>query len=344
MFTLAIEIDAMIFVTGATGLVGSHLLVKLLQDKQPIRALYRIEKKLEQAQKIIQHYLSKDELHLLDQIEWIQGSINDIPLLENAFEGITHVYHCAAWISFDPKNYKKLRKVNIRGTANIVNFCIKNKVQKLCYVSSIAAIGKDVNKEIIDESAEWYPEATDSVYAITKYGAEMEVWRGTQEGLDAVIVNPGVIIGPGFFQSGSGSLFTQVHKGLNHYPIGITGYIGIHDVVDIMQQLMKKNIKNERYILVAENLSFKNLFTMIAIALDKNPPQKKVSRKLLNVIRILQWLGKSIFGTKQFIFKSSVHSAFEISHYDNTKIKTTLDYKFASIEETINETATLFPG
>lgn len=332
----------MVLVTGATGLVGTHIIIKLIQEKHQIRALYRTEAKKEQTKQVFSLYCSPEEQQAFDTIEWFKCSINDIPELTDAFDDVTHVYHCAALISFNPKDYKKLRKTNIHGTANVVNLCLIKNIKKLCYVSSIATLGKDLSKTTIDETAEWNPEITNSVYAITKYGAEMEVWRSMKEGLDAVIVNPGIIIGPGFYASGSGSLFTRIYRGMKYYTSGITGYVAINDVVEIMFQLMKGNYANERYILVGENLSYKNVFSMIAKALNRPIPKKKVSPLLLSMASTLQWFGQILFSIKPSIFKSSVQSAFSISHYDNTKIKNELSHHFTPITKAIKETAIHF--
>ena len=191
--------------------------------------------------------------------------LNDIPKLTLAFEDITYVYHCAAYISFDPSDYKKLRNANIKGTANIVNLCISNAIKKLCYVSSIATLGHHSKK--INEETYWSGNQDQSAYAISKYGAEMEVWRGTQEGIPTVIVNPGVIIGPGFWNTGSGLLFKLAYKGQSYAAKGVTAYVDVKDVVLAMTQLMNSSIENERYILASANVSYQEIMSMICKAL-----------------------------------------------------------------------------
>ncbi|WP_299218877.1 NAD-dependent epimerase/dehydratase family protein [uncultured Aquimarina sp.] len=332
----------MILVTGATGLVGTHLLIKLVEEKHQIRALYRTVAKKEYTKTVFLQCSKSEDLNGFDTIEWIQGDLNDIPALTVAFEGITQVYHCAAMISFNPSHYKKLRKINIGGTANIVNLSLINKIQKLCYVSSIATLSENTSQNPINETTEWNPEISDSVYAITKYGAEMEVWRGTQEGLNAVIVNPGIIIGSGFFNSGSGYLFKKIHKGMKYYTTGTTGYVAVDDVVKIMHRLMNSELKNERYILVSENLSFKNAFTLIAEALNKPIPKKKVSPFLMKIAYYLQQFSHFFFRTKRSIFKSSIKSAFSNSFYENEKIKKELIYSFTPVNKAIETTASFF--
>ncbi len=332
----------MILVTGATGLVGTHLLVKLVQEKQEVRALYRSEAKKEHAREVFSYYFEEQQAALFDTIQWVKGDLIDIPSLTDAFINITYVYHCAAWITFNPKHYKKLRKVNIEGTANIVNLCLIHNIKKLCYVSSIATLEEDPALSFIDETAEWNPETQKSVYAITKYGAEMEVWRGTQENLNVVIINPGIIIGPGFFNDGSGYLFKRIHAGMKYYTTGATGYVAVTDVITIMHQLMNGNYTNQRYIVVAENLSYKEAFGMIAAALHKPVPTREASLFLLKLAYYLQLLGYFLFRTKRSIFKSSIHSALSKSFYKNDKVKEELNYTFTPIKKGIKETATLF--
>ena len=213
----------MILVTGGTGLVGAHLLLQLVANETTVRALFRLEASKEKTYNLFKLVNKEEEF---SKIEWVCGDILDIPSLEIAFQGINLVYHCAGFISFDPNKENQLRQTNIQGTANIVNFCIDKKVQKLCHVSSIAALGDLLpNEKVITEKSEWNPEKPHSDYAISKYGAEMEIWRGYQEGLKVVIVNPGIILGIGFWNQSSGLLFKIVKNKLLFYTSGISGYI-----------------------------------------------------------------------------------------------------------------------
>ncbi len=332
----------MILVTGGTGLVGSHLLYQLIENGENVRAIYRTEKKVDAVKNVFSYY-SSDYETLFDQIEWVEATLNDIPKLEEAFKNITHVYHCAAFISFDTKDYHTLRRINIEGTANIVNLSISHQVNKLCYVSSIATIGKEENDKLITEETHWNPEEEQSVYSITKYGAEMEVWRGTQEGLDAVIVNPGVIIGPGFWRGGgSGSLIKLVYKGMSRYTEGVVGYVGVKDVADAMVQLMESNIVNERFILVSENLSYKTFFTKTANYLNVQPPEKKASKFLLSLAWRLDWLRSLLLGKKRRLMKQTTKTITTKAYYDNSKIKDAIDFNFKPMDESLSETCQFF--
>lgn len=330
----------MVLVTGATGLVGAHLLLHLTQNETTIRAIYRNPKNIEKTKSLFHLY---DKSNLFANIEWIQADILDIPTLEIAFQNIDYVYHCAACISFNPNDENQLRNVNIQGTANIVNFCIDKKVQKLCHVSSIAALG-DVapHEKIITETTEWNPEKLHSDYAISKYGAEMEVWRGQQEGLQVVIVNPGVIFGAGFWNQGSGAFFTSVQKGFPFYTTGTSGYVSVTDVVKIMQQLMKSDIKGERFILISENKSYKEIIYTIADKINAKKPTIEAKPWLLNIAWRMDWFLSKIIRTERKISKYAAQSLQNTDEISNKKITSTLDYSFQTIEDTLNEVGVFF--
>lgn len=332
----------MILVTGGTGLVGSHLLYKLVEKGYKVRATFRSENKLETVKRIFGYYTTQANA-MFSKIDWVEAHLNDIPALTIAFKDIVKVYHCAALVSFDPNDYYTLRKVNIEGTANIVNLCLANNIEKLCYVSSIAAIGHgEPNDAIINEATDWFSEEDHNVYAITKYGAEIEVWRGVQEGLDAVVVNPGFIFGPGFWNTSSGSLFKKIHKGLKYYTNGVSGYVGIDDVVTIMIQLMDSSIKNEGYVLVSENLSFKEFSTKTAHGLGVKPPYKEASKMQLQLAWRLDWLNHFVRRKRRKLTKQLVRSITEKYFYSSKKVIADLDIKFKSTDESINQTCQFF--
>lgn len=330
----------MILVTGGTGLVGAHLLCRLVLAKKSVRAIHRKNSDLTAVKNVFSYY-SKDNT-LFDRIDWVVADIRDVPSLESAFEGITSVYHSAALVSFDPKDYRDMRAININGTANIVNLCIVNKVQKICFVSSIATIEKKVGDVSIDESGEWDAEKNNYGYAISKYGAEMEVWRGSQEGVSVVIVNPGVILGGGFWDNGSGAMFSKIAKGLPFYSNGRTGFVGVKDVVSIMISLMDSAVQGERFVLVSENLSFKQVFSDIATCLDKKHPTIKVTRFMSAIGWRLDWLLCKLTGRKPILTQQTASSIHNIHQYNSRKIKETLGVEFQSIKTVIKEVAVQF--
>lgn len=331
----------MILVTGGTGLVGSHLLYQLCLENDSVRAIYRKNSNLEAVKKVFQ-YFSEDFENLFQKIDWAEADITDIFALELAFENITEVYHSAALISFDEKDYKTMRKINIDGTANIVNFCIEKNVAKLCFVSSVATVGKSLNGKPIDETTEWDIEKSNYGYAITKYGAEMEVWRASQEGVNVVIVNPGVILGAGFWKNGSGNFFYKLYNGFKFYSEGVTGFVAVNDVVNIMMQLMKSNIANERYILVAENLSFKTFFQEIAQNFGKKPPSIKVSKLMSGIGWRFEKLKSLLTNKPALLTKHSASSLHNKRYYSSKKIIDTLDFNFESISKTVKRICLLY--
>ncbi len=322
----------MILVTGGTGLVGAHLLFDLAKKDVKIKALFRTEKKIEVVKKVFSYYHEAPH-QLFDKITWVQGDITDIPSLETAFEGVSLVYHCAALISFDPGDYETLLKINVEGTANIVNLCLAHKVHKLCYVSSIAAIGRSNGTAEATEESEW--STTDAnVYALTKYAAEMEVWRGTQEGLPVVIVNPGVILGPGFWDSGSGVLFTTAAKKYSYYPPGGTACISVHDTVKMMIQLMDSSIQNERFIAISKNISYQQILTEITRRWEMKPPKKPLKMWHLEILWRLDWFKNLLTQNGRKLTKVAVHSLKYPRVYSNQKIKNSLDFEFEALEDT----------
>lgn len=326
----------MVLVTGGTGLVGAHLLYKLLQEGQSVRAIFRTQISLQKTKNL---FKTCNAQHLFQQIEWIEADILDIPALENAFQNIEMVYHAAALISFDPKDEEKLRKTNIEGTANIVNCSIAFGVKKLCYFSSIAAMGDALQKnQEINETTEWNPEKPHSDYAISKHGAEMEVWRGFQEGLETIILNPGVIIGAGFWESGSGLLFKHAEKGLPYFTNGSTGYIDVEDVAQIAIKLMQSKIKGEQYCLVAENCTFKNILGLLAESLGKKPPHKPLQPWFIGILWRLDWVRATLFGTYRMLSKPMAKSLFSNDNFSNQKIVNTRNYQFISIKSSILKT------
>lgn len=327
----------MVLVTGGTGLVGAHLLLHLVDNGVSVRAIYRNEKTIQRTKKLFSLY--KKEL-LFEKIDWIIADILDVPTLEIAFENVEYVYHCAAIISFDPKDEGLLRKTNIEGTANIVNFCISNSVKKLCFISSISALGDLKNNEkTITEETEWNPEKPHSDYAISKYGAEMEVWRGHQEGLNVIIVNPGVILGPTIWQEGSGKIFTQIQQGLSFYTKGITGFVAVNDVVKILIQLMNSNINNERFTLVAENIVYRDLLNSIANALKMKRPTIYASPILMGFLWKIDWFVSTFFRQKRKLSRAAAKASYSKNLYSNAKISNALGITFLDINQNIKEIA-----
>jgi nucleoside-diphosphate-sugar epimerase len=325
----------MVLITGATGLVGSHAALFLLRKGVQVRAIYRDIERLKSTQSLFSLY---GHGNLFDKIEWIEADINDVPALETAFSAVDEVWHCAALISFASNDEVAMRKVNIEGTANIVNLSIIHNVRKLCFVSSIAALGDLKEHEtIVTEETEWNPEKHHSDYAISKYGAEMEILRGQQEGLQTIIINPGVILGPGFWDQGSGKIFSAVADDLPFYTKGSTGFVAVTDVVEIMYRLMLSDTTGERYCVVAENVVFRDLAFAIADAMKAKRPTIYAKPWMTEISWIMDFLLSKITGAKRKLFKETARSLHATDLYSSQKIRKELDFEFTNIREYVDE-------
>ena len=324
----------MVLVTGGTGLLGSHLLVELTQENGDVRALYRSSARIETVKSIFQYSFNEKWEEYFDKIEWIQGDILDLTELNLAIEGCKTVYHCAALVSFDPKDFDRVMKVNREGTANVVNLCLSNEIEKLCYVSSTAAVGGEDGK-MIDESHAWKNSPTTSGYSISKYSAEKEVWRGIEEGLNAVMVNPCVILGPGNWDDSSLTIFKTMEKGVRFYPPGANAIVDARDVARIMTKLSHSNIHSERYLCIGNNQSFKELMTVISKELNVKQPKTLVKRWMVNAARRILGVTSFITRKRSSITSETVNSLFSNFSYNADKIKEELNYNFYSLEETV---------
>lgn len=332
----------MILVTGGTGLVGSHLLFDLAKKGESIRALKRENSSLQNVRNCFAYY-SKSADELFDKIEWVNGDMLDTDSLHEALKGITKVYHCAALVSFKKADKNQMRNINVEGTRNIVDACIENKVQKLCYVSSIAALGSpEEPNDLVTEKTPWTPEEKRSAYSASKFNSELEVWRGIEEGLDAVIVNPSIILGPGQWHKGSSLLFTSIAKGMKYFTRGITGYVDVRDVSKAMVLLMDSNIKNERFLLNAANCSYEFIFKSIAKALNLPEPNRYASPLLTEIAWRLASLKKIFLFKEPSFTRATAQSSHSCTYYSSQKIKDELDFQFISVEDSIKATVKHF--
>ncbi|MBI2966386.1 MAG: NAD-dependent epimerase/dehydratase family protein [Bacteroidetes bacterium] len=334
----------MVFVTGGTGLVGSHLLIDLVRMGKDVVALKRTDSNLEPVRFIFESGLPGGT-ELFSKIKWIDGDILDIAGLSGSMKNCDEVYHCAAIVSNNPHKKKMMIDANVRGAANMVNAAMENSVRKFCFVSSIAVLGSEYeigSGEMIDERNDQGTIYDYSTYAVTKLGGEREVWRGMAEGLNAVIVNPGVIIGPGNWGKSSTSFFTTLRKGLKFYSTGIIGFVDARDVAKVMVELMGKNIFGERYIVIAENLSYRDVLFNIAGEINARKPSIHVGKRFLNIAWRFEHLRSFIFNLKPALPRDIAQPAYQKLYYSNKKISDTLNYRFIPIKKAITDTARIF--
>lgn len=315
----------MILVTGATGFLGAELIHQLTGQGIKLRALKR-------EHSVIPAILKDNTL-----ISWVIADLNDFSKLEDAFEGISQVYHCAAMISFDPKDKAKLLKVNIEGTSNVVNLCVENQA-RLLHVSSVAALGNAKKDALITEKDFWEYDSKAHSYAISKYEGEMEVWRGIAEGLDAVIVNPSVIIGGRAGFEGSGAIFKLVRDGLSFYTKGATGIVDVEDVAKCMIALMNSSISEERFTISAENYNYQRFFGEIAKGFDVKAPSKEAKPWMLGIAWRAAKLASLFTGKPAALTSDAARSSLNESLYSNKKIIDTIGITFKPLDQSVAET------
>lgn len=321
-----------VLVTGGTGFLGAHLIQSLIQKGDKVTALRRASSRMD----LVKEFEA--------EVKWIEGDVNDVFSLEDAMEGVSQVYHVAGMVSFDPRDKEKLLKVNVEGTANVVNVALEKGIKKLVYVSSIAALGRKKNTNVINEDAEWEDSDLNSNYAISKFKAECEVWRGMAEGLKAVVINPSVIVGPGYWnEPGSSALFTKIWEGLPFYPDGVTGFVDVRDVTVAMIELMNSDITEERFVLNGDNLSWKNFFGKVASELSKKAPTKTASPFAIEIAWRMEWIRSRITGKRPLITRETALSSSHKFYYDNSKIiEFVPDFVFTPLDNTIEDTAQSF--
>ena len=320
-----------IFVTGGTGFLGSYLLRYLVKNGyQNIRALKRKNSSLALVEEI------------KDRINWIEGDLQDIVSLEIAMDGVHQVYHCGAMISFNKKEVKKMMRINVEGTANIVNIALDFGIEKLVHMSSIAALGRIKGQESVNENTAWQRDNANSNYSISKYLGEQEVWRGIAEGLPAAILNPSVIIGSGFWEVGTSQMFQEVWRGLKFYPTGSSGFVDVRDVAKLAIKLMESEYLGERFVVNNKNLFYKDFFTQIAHKLDIAPPSVKVTSLMSGLAWRLDWLRSKLTGTPHLITKETANLVSNTFYYENQKSIEAFDYQYIPIDTTLTETAAQF--
>jgi nucleoside-diphosphate-sugar epimerase len=316
-------------VTGATGIVGTRLVYDLIKAGARVRAMHRPASDLQFTRSVLNFYgLTAKEI---DSIDWFEANLIDIFSLEEILKGVRTVYHAGALVSYHPSDADRLIKTNAEGTANLVNACLKSEVESLCHVSSVAALGLD-KKAPTREDTLWKRSQNRSIYGLSKFLAEQEVWRGSAEGLNAGVVNPSVIIGPFQPDKSSGMLLSMLRKGVNRYPSGTIGMVDVRDVSRACLEVIRKRRFNGRYLLNAENLSYRELLTLSAGIFDHDPPKYAIPDWVLlvggTILKIFPNLSSKIS-------KETLAGAMRKANYDNTKGLELLDGPFISVEKSL---------
>ncbi len=311
----------MILVTGATGLIGSHICRQLVQSGQPFKAFIRNKNNIPDT--------------MPDGIEWIEGDILDFESIYTALDGISVVIHTAALVSFYSKEFKLMDKINVRGTANMVNGALKCGVRRFIHLSSIAALGRPPNNAIISEDAKWVSSPENSYYGETKYHSELEVWRGYEEGLSTVIVNPSVVLGTGNWEKSSTKMFKYAWDEHKYYPSGSFNYVDLRDVVDVIMTLIDSDIKGKRFILNGGKISYLDFFTKVAVEFGKKPPYIHASNMLSKLVVFAEKVRSLLTGKEPMVTGETLLMSKRNFEYDNSKIKNAIEFEFRNLDSTI---------
>ena len=323
-------------------MVGSHLLFELTSKGHSVRAILRDKSRLGMVQKLFAWYDPEQGEAFFSRIEWVEGDMNDIFSLKEALEGVKTVYHCAAMVSFIPADRPLMMKVNVDGTANLVNASLAQGVEKFCHCSSVASLGQPEAGKPTVESLVWKTSSKNSWYSISKYSAEREVWRGSEEGLPVVIVNPSIIVGPGDTSRSSAQLYQSVKSGLKFYTKGITGFVDARDVASAMVQLAESDIVNERYILSSENLQYRQVFEYFAEFAGVNPPKYYAGPILSELAWRLEKLRSLLTGKKPLITRETARNANSVRLFSNDKIRKAIGIDFRPVKEAARNTVDFY--
>lgn len=331
----------MILITGASGLLGTHLISELLKNGYPphqLRLLIRTADRKVRIQDVLQYYHPEKAGEWFAQLEFQLGDICDLIDLEDAMLGCEKVIHCAALVSFHRRDFSSLFEINRRGTANVVNTALKMNIKHLVHISSTAAIGSDsLNQEIIRrETNRWNANEKVSGYSLSKYSAEKEVWRGMEEGLSAVIVNPSLLVGAGNWNESSLQILRTLSGGLKFYTSGANAFVDVRDVAHVIYRLLETNQSGERYLVAGHNLAFKDFFDTVCNQLDTKPPSILAGKFAVSLAWRLSRFTERFTGIRPTITKESARSSMQSTSFSNEKIKTLFpDFEFTPLSDTI---------
>jgi nucleoside-diphosphate-sugar epimerase len=316
----------MVLVTGGTGFLGSYIIKELVEKNYSIRAIRRSTSKFP-------FYISQ---RVFEKVQWVQGDILDTLSLEDAMDGVDMVIHSAAIVSFHKADKVEMYQVNTMGTTNVVNTALEKNISRFIHVSSVAALGRTKMSSHVNEEKKWQENHNNTHYAISKYKAEMEVWRAVGEGLNAVIINPSTVLGYGDWNNSSCRIFKSVYDGFPWYSTGVNGFVDIEDVAKVVVQLLENNISEERFIINADNWSFQQLFNTIADGFGKKHPNRRATPGLINLILKMEKIKSLLTGSKTLLTKESARIANSNTYFQNDKLLNALpEFSFTPLQESI---------
>jgi dihydroflavonol-4-reductase len=337
----------MIYVTGGTGMLGAHLLYRLTKSGYQVRALKRETSNLNQIKKIFSYYSSEEEAEqLLAKIEWADGDLLDRDSIKLHLKGVNFIIHAAAMVSFSRRDRNAMLHNNVEGTANLVDLARESGINRFCHVSSTSALGNPPEGVPASEEHVWNNSRKRTAYGKSKFLSEMEVWRGMNEGMEVLIVNPGVIIGPGNWDTGSPQLFKTIWNGFQFYTEGGTGFVDVLDVseaiVSMIDQPQWEIVRNQRYVLVARNVKFREFFNLVADNLGKKRPTIPAGDWLLAIAWRLALIVSWFSSSRPAITRDSVNGSNQMSDYDGSHITRLIPFQYRTVEESVGRVAKIF--
>jgi len=298
-----------ILVTGGTGFLGSYIIKEPIEKGFSVRAIRRGSK--------LPFYIPEE---ILNKVQWIEGDILDVVSLEEAMDNIDTVIHSAAVVSFVKKDREQMYRVNVEGTANVVNIALEKNVRRFIYVSSVAALGRTATGGTVNEEKKWEASKANTHYGKSKHNGELEVWRGISEGLNGVILNPSTILGFGDWNSSSCAIFKKIYEEFEWYTPGINGFVGVEDVARVASMLVESDISGQRFIVSSDNWTFKKLMDTIADSFGKKKPSKQSTPLLLSFAWKLEKVKSFLKGSKPLLTRESARVAMSKTYFENTKL------------------------
>jgi nucleoside-diphosphate-sugar epimerase len=313
----------MIAVTGANGLLGSFIVRMLIQHDEPFVAMKRKDSDISLLQDVN------------ESITWFDADILDIVSLNEAFRNVTHVIHTAAIVSFNPRRARHVMEINVQGTRNVVNACLANNVKRIVHVSSVAALAAQKSQTTITEENKWVETQHQTVYAKSKYLSELEIFRGQEEGISSVIVNPSLILAGANWDNSSAQIFKYIWRQSPFYSDGSINYVDVLDVAKIIYMLLRMPVEAERYIVSAGKVRYKELFGLIAKEFGKKIPSIKINKNFLSIGAYFETWRAIIAGSEPRLTRETARVAGVNYLFENRKIVDQLNFEFQPIDKTL---------
>jgi dihydroflavonol-4-reductase len=316
-----------LLITGGTGFLGSYIIKALIEKGYAVRAIRRSNK--------LPFYIPKE---IFDKVEWVDGDILDVISLEEATQGIDTVIHSAAIVSFHKRDREMMYRVNVEGTANVVNAALELNVKRLIHISSVAALGRTMTGGSVNEEKKWEESKANTHYGKSKYKGELEVWRGISEGLTGVVLNPSTILGYGDWNTSSCAIFKNIYEEFKWYAPGLNGFVDVEDVARAVIAILESNINEQRFIVNGDTWAFKKLMDTIADNFGKKRPPKQSTSFLLNLAWRMEKVKSFFSGKNPLLTRETARIAMSKTYFENEKLLKILPgFSYTPLEQTIRQ-------